>query len=182
MQSGRRRVVAASLSVVAAAAGALAVTAGGQTAAPPAGTLEFDVVQLNSARGVGANTGSGRPLGGRRGRQHYPHLADVLAYNGEVRVAGRPVGRVDGWQVLTDRGDGHFGGDASFADRMLVTIGADSILLGTSRYGNDVSAQEQAPIEGGTGRYAGAKGVATDRLTSSSPDRQIEHYTLTFTA
>jgi hypothetical protein len=35
-------------------------------------------------------------------------------------------------------------------------------------------------ITGGTGRYAGAEGVASAQVTESNRRQQVEHFTLTF--
>jgi hypothetical protein len=175
----RARVAACALVAACAAGGTIAATAGGQ-AGPPAGTLEFDVVSENPNRTFGVNTVTGRPPGDRRGQQRYPRIGDVVASNARVRLNGQFVGRADFAGVVTDRGNGRGRGDVTQLATAVITIGNDRIVLSGALVGNNESEPVVASITGGTGPYVGAEGVVTSRVTQSSRNRQVEHFTLTF--
>jgi hypothetical protein len=173
MQLTRTRAAIGALTIALGTAGVIVVDAGGQAAAPPTGTLEFDVVNQTSGATAGAN-----PAGGPR--QRFPRIADLMAGNGKVVIDGRSAGRWDTITVTTDRGNGRGGGDAGGIAQGIVTIGQDALVLGGARVSYHDRADVTGPITGGTGRYAGARGVAVSRVTQSTPRTLRQHFVLTF--
>jgi hypothetical protein len=178
MRLTRSRATAAALAVsCAAAVGGGAVIAQGQAPVPPGpptGTLEFEVTVRSGDFGVN------RAFARARG----PHIGDVLALNGRITGPGALRGTVDAAQVITDQGNGRpnargvrFGSRAYFDFGNGDTLIADAII---SPDESDRTGRVEEAIVGGTGRFAGARGVGAQTRISDTRRESRSRFTFTF--
>ena len=160
MRFTRPRVIASMLAVSCAAAGGGAVIAQGQgpaVPAPPTGTLEFELVIDFRGNNIGINTASGRAPRGQ-----FPRPADLAVSRGTVRQNGQRVGRYFLFNTGAAPARNRRGRGWVAIGSVVVDFGGGNQLnLGdaiVTREGNVTG-----PVVGGTGRFAGARGVATSR-------------------
>jgi hypothetical protein len=162
-----KRLLAVGAAAVAIAAG-YAVTATGQ-GGPPTGTLVFDVHIPQAAFGVNCGNAPQRVCFRR------PRLASVGAGNGTVHVDGRKVGDAVFANIVAKRL-----GRNNLVELFFATVVFDE---GSTLSFQGASSNRSIPysVTGGTGTYAGARGVATEADVPSGRREFRVTVTVTFT-
>jgi hypothetical protein len=178
MRLTRSRAVVSVLAVgCAAAVGGGAVIAQGQAPAPPApptGTLEVEVTTRQADSGYNAANPRARGI----------RIADVTAANGRITGPGALRGTTHFIQVITDRGTG---GTRPRAFKLVALatfdFGNGDTLIGSAIVSPPASGRpEPVPgtILGGTGRFAGARGVGVQTFISRTRTTERSRFTFTF--
>ena len=172
----RHAAVAAGTVVLAVAAGAGAATiAGGQSGTgPPTGTLSFKVrVDLKPSRN-GINPATPRD-------KKRPKVADLNANNADLlSMDGRKIGLGHDFDVTTYEGAKKYKGKALFLGNTLLDFGGGNFLF-EQCVREDSPTNNTCAIIGGTGIYAGARGVGIEDTNHGVEDRKAKTFTFPVT-
>ncbi len=91
-----------------------------------------------------------------------PKVADLLGGNGDVLdTANKRIGRVHGVDVVTFQGAKKYKGGAESIGMKILDFGEDNLLFYTCRTSDD-ERNNPCALSGGTGRFAGARGVVLE--------------------
>jgi hypothetical protein len=177
MRFTKSRVIASMLAVSCVAAGCGAVTAQGQAPAPPTpptGTLEIDV----TARQADAGFNPANP------RARGPRIADIFASNGRITGPGALRGTTSIVQFITDRGTGGTRPrGVKIAALATFDFGNGDTLIGSAVLALPARGRPgplPGTILGGTGRFAGARGVGVQTIISETRTTFRSRFTFTF--
>lgn len=136
------------------------------------GTLDFSIVLKNTKSSQGIN-----PAAPRNRRR--PKVADMTAGNGELRVDGRRVGTAHSFEVTTDEGARRYRGGAEFLQTFMGDFGKDDVIFGHCRASDDPR-KNPCAVVGGTGRFAGARGIMTQGEVTGTKTTQTIRFRITF--
>jgi hypothetical protein len=149
----------ATTAVVAAGAG----TALGQgDGGPPSGSLNFSV-RLHFAR-----QGFNPAVPGSKTR---PKVADLVAFNADILVDGKKVGRSETFHVTTFEGGKKYRGFQLLSGLDVYDFGHGDVLW-LSCLREDSPADNPCAVIGGTGRFAGARGSAVEPKKGTTQTRR----------
>jgi hypothetical protein len=170
----RRAAIAAGTVLLAVGAGATAATiAGGQSGAgPPTGTLSFKVRLNTSASRNGINPAVPRD-------KKRPKVADMTASNADLlSTDGRKIGVGHDFDVTTYEGAKKYKGKALFYGNAVLDFGSGNFLF-EQCVREDSPTNNSCAVIGGTGIYAGARGVAVEDANHGVEDKTNRTFTFT---
>ena len=155
-------------------AGAATIAGGQGSAAPPTGTLAFQIrfTQQTSRQGI-------NPAVPRNKKR--PKVADLMAGNADVlSTEGQKIGRAHGFDVTTFEGAKKYEGKAIHLETSVVDFGGGNFLFAHC-VAEDSPTNNNCAIVGGTGRFAGARGSAVEDFGHAVEDKKNKTFTVTVT-
>jgi hypothetical protein len=106
-----------------------------------------------------------------------PKVADILAANATVlSTEGKSIGKVHHVEVTTFEGARRYRGGAAYLATNLYTFADGKLFM--QCLAEDSLTNNDCAVVGGTGRYAGARGVAVEDFRASVEDRRRRTRTL----
>jgi hypothetical protein len=143
----------------------------------PTGTLQLDATIRSTPSSVGVNRVSSRARG--------PHVADLIASNGTFVGSGGLRGTVHATQIVTDQGDGRpQPRGLKYLALLAFDFGNGDTLIGSAFISTDDVTKQDPTVDGtvlgGTGKYAGARGIGVQRLLSQTAKAARSRFTFTF--
>jgi hypothetical protein len=173
VSASRRSFVVLGAITLALGAGAGAATiAGGQSGAPPTGTLAFKVRIGPETNRQGINPAVPRD-------KKRPKVADLTAANADVlSMDGQKIGRAHDFDVTTFEGAKKYKGKAISYGNSVIDFGGGNFLFAQC-IREDSPTNNNCAVIGGTGRFAGARGSAVEDSLHGVEDKK--NHTFTFT-
>ncbi len=163
--------------LVAAGAATLAVGAGGATiagsqdgAGPPTGTMSFKVRMEDKPNVRGINPAVPRD-------RKRPKVSDLMAGNATILATeGQPIGTAHFVDITTFEGARRYRGRAVSSASSVYRFSDGQLFMQCVAV--DLPINNDCAVIGGTGRYAGARGVAVEDYRAGVEDRRKRTFTL----
>ncbi len=106
-----------------------------------------------------------------------PKVADLAASNDEVLIDGKVVGRVHHTEIVTFEGARKYKGKAVWVWRDMIDLGGGNLIFAACK-AEDSPTNNDCAIQGGVGRYAGARGTAVVDFSELKEDKKSKTATV----